>query len=69
MNYSSPYIIWVIKSRRMRNLRERDHLENPGINWRIISRLIFRKWNGKAWTGLIWVRIGTVKTVLNLQVL
>ena len=55
--YSSPNIIRVIKSRRMRwaghvarnggrvevyagfrwgNLRERDHLEDPGINGRII---------------------------------
>jgi len=57
--YSLTNIIRVIKSRRMRNLRERDHLEDPGINGRIISRLIFRKWNGRAWTGLIWLRIGT----------
>jgi hypothetical protein len=24
----------------------------------ILSR-IFRKWDGEAWTGLIWLRIGT----------
>jgi len=57
--YSSTNIIQFIKLRRMRNLRERDHLENPGINGRIISRFIFRKWNGRAWTGLIWLTIGT----------
>jgi hypothetical protein len=28
------------------NLRERDHLEDPGIDWRIILRWIFRKWYG-----------------------
>ena len=28
------------------NLRERDHLENPGVDERIILRWIFRKWNG-----------------------
>jgi hypothetical protein len=25
-------------------LRERDHLEDPGLDWRIIIRWIFRKW-------------------------
>jgi hypothetical protein len=28
------------------NLRERDHLEDPGIDRRIISRWIFRKLDG-----------------------
>jgi hypothetical protein len=23
-----------------------DHWENPGVDWRIILRWIFRKWNG-----------------------
>jgi hypothetical protein len=40
------------------NLRERDHLENPGINGCIILRWIFRKWDVEAWTALIWLRIG-----------
>ena len=26
------------------NLRERDHLEDPGMDGRIILRLIFRNW-------------------------
>jgi hypothetical protein len=26
------------------NLRERDHLGDPSVDWRIILRWIFRKW-------------------------
>jgi len=40
------------------HLRERPHLEDPGLDGRIILRWNFRKWNGGgAWTGLIWLRI------------
>jgi len=41
------------------NLRERDHLEDPGIDGSIILRWIFRKWDVGAWTGSRWLRIGT----------
>jgi len=77
--YSSPSIVRVMKSRRMRwaghvalwwrgevytgfwrgNLRERDHLKDPGIDGMIILRWIFRKWDLRAWTGSMWLRIGT----------
>jgi len=40
-------------------LCERDHLEEPGVDGRIILRWIFRKWDVGAWTELIWLRIGT----------
>jgi hypothetical protein len=42
------------------NLRERDHLEEPGVDERITLRWIFRKWEVREWTGWIWLRIGTI---------
>jgi hypothetical protein len=39
------------------NLRERDHWVNPGIDGRIILKLIFRKWDVGVWTGLRWLRV------------
>jgi hypothetical protein len=41
------------------DLREGDHLGDPGGDGRIILKCIFKKWNGGIWTGLIWPRIGT----------
>jgi len=41
------------------NLRERDHLGDPGTDRKIISRWIFRKLDVGVWTGLSWLRIGT----------
>jgi hypothetical protein len=41
------------------NLRERGHWGDPDVDGRIILKLIFRKWNVMAWTGSMWLRIGT----------
>jgi len=77
--YSSPYIVRVIKSRRIRwagyvvRMGERrgvyrvlvgkpegkNHLQDPGVDVRIILRWIFRKWDVGVWTGSSWLRIGT----------
>jgi hypothetical protein len=38
----------------LENLKERDHLEEPGVDGRIVLRWIFRKWNegyGLDWSG------------------
>jgi hypothetical protein len=42
------------------NLKDRDHLEDPSIEGRIILISIFRKWDVGVWTRSSWLRIGTV---------
>jgi len=41
------------------NLRERDHLGDPGVDGRKILRWIFRKWDVGLWNGSSWLRVGT----------
>ena len=55
-----------------RNLRENEHLENNGVDGRIILRRIFRKWDG----GADWIVLAEdrdrwralVSTVMNFRV-
>ena len=54
------------------DLRERSHLEDLTVDVRIILKLIFKKWDGETYTGLIGLRIGTrwralVNAVTNLR--
>ena len=37
----------------------KNHLENPGVDGRIILRWIFRKWDLEVWSESSWLRIGT----------
>jgi len=41
------------------DLRERENLEDLDVNVRTILKCIFKKWDVRAWTGLIWLRIRT----------
>jgi hypothetical protein len=41
------------------NLRERNHWRDTSVDWRIILRWIFRKWDMGLWTELDWLRIET----------
>jgi hypothetical protein len=50
-------------------MRERDHLDDPGTDGRIILRWIFRKWDVGVWTGSSCDRWqALVNAVMNLRV-
>jgi hypothetical protein len=34
-------------------------LEDLVLDGTIILKRIFKKWDGEAWTGLLWLKIGT----------
>jgi hypothetical protein len=71
--YSSPSIIRMIKSWRMRwighvaQMREmrnayrkgRDNWEDQGVDGWTIVKWILEREDGMGWIGLIWLRIGT----------
>jgi hypothetical protein len=37
---------------------QRNHLQNLGTDWRIILKLMLKKYDTMIWTELIWIRIG-----------
>jgi len=61
--YSSPNIFRVIKSRRMCWVGHvcfgGDREKNLGVNWKIILKWFFEKWDVETWTELFWLRIWT----------
>jgi hypothetical protein len=46
------------------DLMERDDLTDLGLDGRIIFKWIFKRWDGEAWTRLIWFRKGTGRGLL-----
>jgi hypothetical protein len=49
----------VHKGIRWGDLKERDHLEDLGVDKRLMTKWIFKKWDGEARTALISFRIWT----------
>jgi hypothetical protein len=45
-------------------VREIDHLEDAGIDEKVIIKWILIKSIGKTWTGLIWLGIRTIGELL-----
>jgi len=41
------------------DMMERDRVEDPGLDRKVILKWIFRKSGGEVWTGLLSLRVGT----------
>jgi hypothetical protein len=40
------------------HLSERDHLEEPGLDGRIILKWVSNTWDGETFTGFLWLGKG-----------
>jgi hypothetical protein len=49
----NAYKVWV------GNLKERENLDNLGVDGRINLKWILKKCDKVAWTALMWLRMGT----------
>jgi len=61
---SAGYVVWMGERRSAFRVlvgrpEERRPLGNLDIGGRILFKWIFKTWDGEAWTGLVWCRIGT----------
>jgi hypothetical protein len=62
MSWGMWHVWWTGEVRTffwLGDVMERDHLEDLGVDGRIILKWISRKLDWVAWTGLLWLRIGT----------
>jgi hypothetical protein len=37
----------------------KNRLEDLGVDGRMLLKRIFKAWGGEAWTGLLWLKVGT----------
>jgi hypothetical protein len=72
MARTGEILVEIRKGARWGNLKERDHLEDLGVNWRIILKWMLNKYGGFTWIGFIWQTKdkwhAVVNTVLNFRV-
>jgi len=43
----------------MQSVKGRGHMDDAGIDWKMILKFIIKKLDGRVWGGFIWLRIRT----------